>query len=278
MHAHDRKRERARTERIELMEACPVCGEQRRNSARFCTTCGHRFATDEIVNAPAPQAPSEPGPEPGDIADPVISGWPAPGLQATASPWARSTEERGGWPAPPVDSASSSDLSEVTWAEVAATALGAPRQAQQAAPAAIDTASDDDIEFEVTDDVDPGLTASNASHDQELRQRARALMTELRDVIDSLTGESPVASAELASDLEISLTRPAALEGEALAELRAAAESAQERPRDLDTLTALTAQAGSILALIVAYERAAAGIERALENIRGQRDSPASDL
>ena len=266
MHAHDGKLDRAGTERIELMEVCPVCGEQRRNSARFCTTCGHRFATDEIANVPVPPVTPDVNLEPHTSTDPVISGWPAPAPQATASPWAPSADERNGWPAPPADAEGESDTTEVTWADVAAKALGAPRQSQPMA--VIATESHDVVEFEEIDDADAESPEDDAQNDDLLRQRARALLTELRDVIDGLTTDTPAAVDELASDLEISLTRPTALEGEALSDLRAAAESAQERPRDLDTLTALTAQADTILALIVAYERASAGIERAIASIR----------
>lgn len=270
MHAHDRKLDRAGTERIELMEVCPVCGEQRRNSARFCTTCGHRFATDEIANTPVPPATPEVNPEPLISTDPVISGWPAPSPDAAPSPWAPPAGASGGWPAPPAATVETSNSTEVTWAEVAATALRAPRIAQPVAVAA--TESDDFVEFEAIDDADPEPSESDAKNDDVLRQRARALMNELREVIDGLTSESSSARKDLAGDLEISLTRPAALDGESLADLRAAAESAQDRPRDLDTLTALTAQADTIVALIVAYERASAGIERAIESIRGAPD------
>jgi hypothetical protein len=129
--------------------------------------------------------------------------------------------------------------------------------------------------FEEIDDTGSDSATSDVQADAALRQRARALMGELREVIDGLTSDSSLTGEELAGDLEISLTRPAALDGDVLSDLRAAAESAQERPRDLDTLTALTAQADTILALIVAYERAAAGIERALVSIRGEPDDPA---
>jgi hypothetical protein len=154
----------------------------------------------------------------------------------------------------------------VTWADVAATALGTQTPAQ---PVDFVSSESDTIdEFEANEDVDLEAASSGVRTDDLLRQRARSLLNELREVVEGLTSESSVASDDLASELEISLTRPAALEGEALADLRAAAESAQERPRDLDTLTALTAQAGTILALIVGYERATAGIERAIESIR----------
>ena len=148
---------------------------------------------------------------------------------------------------------------EQVLAGVAATAFGSPRRTPRVAD--LVTASDTIDEFEAIDEVDPEPNQSGARSDDRLRERARSLMSELQDVIEGLTGESPSASGDLADELEISLTRPAALDGEALSDLRTVAESAQERPRDLDTLTALTAQAGAIVALIVGYERATAGIE-----------------
>jgi hypothetical protein len=267
MHAQDRKLDRAGTERNELMEVCPVCGEQRRNSARFCTTCGHRFATDEMATTQSPPATLEMTNNPDDVADPVITGWPAPSSQSAASPWAPSGDERGGWPEPPAAPDAMSDSSEVTWADIAATALSSPKHARKEAvlPADNDTVG----EFEAIDEVDAETTQTDARSDALLRDRARSLMSELHEVIEGLTGQSSSVSDDLASELEIALTRPAALDGDALADLLAAAESAQDRPRDLDTLTALTAQADTILALIVAYERASAGIERAIESIRG---------
>ena len=78
MHEQNGTLVRDGTERMMLMEVCPVCGEQRRNSARFCTTCGHRFATDEIVNAPVPPVTPDATTETGASDDPLISGWPAP--------------------------------------------------------------------------------------------------------------------------------------------------------------------------------------------------------
>jgi len=156
----------------------------------------------------------------------------------------------------------------VTWAEVAASALGGSRQAQPAALSVTETETFD--EFVVPDEADAASDNRTGRSDDLLRQRARSLMSELQEVIEGLTGESSSTSGALASELEVSLTRPIALDGDALTDLRAAAESAQERPRDLDTLTALTAQAETILALIVGYERATAGIERAIETLQSK--------
>jgi hypothetical protein len=268
MHGHDRKLDRAGTERIELMEVCPVCGEQRRNSARFCTTCGHRFATDEIAAPVVAAALPDASVNAHDATDPVISGWPAPSSEVEASPWAPPPESIVNWPAPPAEQETDSAAADVTWAEVAATAFGANRKPQP--PALLSDEGDTSDEFEVIEEVDVEVMSSEAGNDDLLRQRARSLLRELQEVIEGLTGASESGGDALASELEISLTRPTALEGEALADLRAAAGAAQERPRDLDTLTALTAQAETILALLVGYERTTAGIERAIQSLRAK--------
>ena len=266
MHEHDRKLDRAETERIELMEVCPVCGDQRRNSARFCTTCGHRFATDEIENAPLDPSPVSTNLDFHDSADPVISGWPAPTSPMASSPWAPSAAESGGWPAPPVEPPADSNATDVTWAEVAATALHGTRSPQAAA--APEATGESREAFAVVEDFPPDFAPGEERNDDFLRQRARVLLQELQETLEGLTGAPATANDDLAGELEISLTQPAALEGEAITDLRAAAEAAQSRPRDLDTITALTAQADTILALIVGYERTTAGIERAIARLR----------
>ena len=271
MHEQNGTLVRDGTERMMLMEVCPVCGEQRRDNARFCTTCGHRFMVEELLAEPLSPASTAVRHELSSADIPVVPGWPAPATSADTSPWAPSSSDRGGWPAPP-EEAASSDLLEVTWAEIAANALRSPRRAQPAVAVA-DLESEPAEDYGDLDVLDIDPPAVLGPDDDQLRQRARSLLDELRDVINGLTGKLVRPGDEIAQELEISLTQPAALEGEALADLRKAAEAAQERPRDLDTLTALTGHAGTILALIVGYERATAGIERAIDTLRGGPDT-----
>ncbi|MFT4040566.1 MAG: hypothetical protein QM692_20465 [Thermomicrobiales bacterium] len=168
----------------------------------------------------------------------------------------------GGWPAPPSDP--NPDDEGLTWAEIAASAITRPKPAPVAAVIEVEEAPVVAVEEFSVDDVDETADSEIAS---ALRARARSLADELRTVIDELTGASTVDRDLLAQELRNALSRPAALEGDALSNLQAAAEAAQERPRDLDTLTALTAHAGAIMALIVGYERATAGIERVLDSV-----------
>jgi hypothetical protein len=134
--------------------------------------------------------------------------------------------------------------------------------------AATPVPSDVNEDFAVIDEVDRDFDPGEQGNDDLLRQRARALLQELQEILEGLTSDPSTADDELARELEVSLTRPVALEGDAITDLRAAAEAAQARPRDLDTITALTAQADTILALIVGHERMTAGIERAIESLR----------
>lgn len=258
------------------MERCPVCGEQRRDGARFCTTCGHRFASDVEIDSESPSESLVVAPVVVEPAEPVISGWPAPPPQDFSSPWAPSAENAHGWPTPPSASPEDSDPQEVTWAEVAATALPPLDRPDSPAIALSETKSikepESIEEFEDFDEADSVFSSPETSPDAPLLQRARSLMSELREVIDGMSGDSSFARDDLIGELEIALTPPAALQDQALADLRTTAEAAQERPRDLDTLTALTAQAETILALLVGYERATAGIERALATIRNGAD------
>ena len=270
MHEQNGTLVRDGTERMMLMEVCPVCGEQRRDNARFCTTCGHRFMVEELLAEPLSPASTAVRHELSSADIPVVPGWPAPATSTDTSPWAPSSGDRGGWPAPP-EEAASGELMEVTWAEIAANALRSSKRIQPVAVPVLD--GDQPNEFVSPDTQDIYPLHVDTPDDDRLRQRARSLMDELRDVINNLTGDPLPAGDELAQELEISLTQPAALEGEALADLRTAAEAAQERPRDLDTLTALTGHAGTILALIVGYERATAGIERAIDTLRGGPDT-----
>lgn len=275
MHEHDRKLDRAEIERIELMEVCPVCGEQRRNNARFCTTCGHRFATDEIENTPLAPSPVTAGLGFKDSADPVISGWPAPAAQVTNSPWAPPAEEKSGWPAPPTGPAAFSEVPEVTRAEAAQASVSEFNQPPSPAESSISDQVAEEIVIAETFDADDSLEIQQSQ--AHLRLRARTLLQELQETLDGLTGAPSSVDNTIASALEISLIRPAALEGDAIADLRAAAEAAQTRPRDLDTLTALTAQADTIQALIVGYERTTAGIERAINGLRGEPLEPVEE-
>lgn len=247
------------------MERCSVCGEQRRNGARFCTTCGNRFATEETTGSVAPDTVAEAPPD-AAAADPTLAGWPAPPPD-TASPWASPAADSDGWPAPPVAPATETEPEGLTWAEIAATAMTRPKRTTPPATQAPEAALVE--EFDAIDAEAISAEAPESPENDVLRERARTLLAELREVVDGLVGVPPPFSREdLASELEIALTRPATLEGDALSDLRAAATAAQERPRDLDTLTALTAQADTILALLVGYERTTAGIERALDTVR----------
>jgi hypothetical protein len=54
-----------------------------------------------------------------------------------------------------------------------------------------------------------------------------------------------------------------------VAELREALLAARDRPRDLDTIVDLTQRIDAMVALVIAYDRTIAAIERSLDTLRG---------
>ncbi|MCA9877884.1 MAG: hypothetical protein KC442_08880, partial [Thermomicrobiales bacterium] len=174
------------------MERCSVCGEQRRNGARFCTTCGYRFATEETANSSAPETQAD-APPVAAAADLALAGWPAPPPD-TGSPWASPAADADSWPAPPAAATTETEPQGLTWAEIAATALTRPSRATRPDAEAAEPALADD--FDAIDAQDPATGAPDDSGDELLRQRARALLTELREVVDGLVGVAPPFSRD----------------------------------------------------------------------------------
>ena len=112
-----------------------------------------------------------------------------------------------------------------------------------------------------------GFTAT-APEAAEARTRAIQLLDELRAVIAALeTGSSPDLSG-VVSDLEVAVTPPGALAAEELADLREALLAAREKPREIDTMLDLSGRIDSMVALVIAYDRTIAAIERSLDVLR----------
>jgi hypothetical protein len=61
---------------------------------------------------------------------------------------------------------------------------------------------------------------------------------------------------------------PGAMAPDDVAELRDALVTARERPRDVDTILDLTTRIDAMLALVIAYDRTIAAIERSLDALR----------
>jgi hypothetical protein len=118
-------------------------------------------------------------------------------------------------------------------------------------------------------------TLDAATDDQtgsvETIERAMRLLDELRQTISEirLQSDSAVDLSGVVSDLQVAVNPPGAMATDDVAELRDALLAARERPRDIDTIVDLTKRIDAMLALVIAYDRAIAAIERSLEALRG---------
>ena len=76
----------------------------------------------------------------------------------------------------------------------------------------------------------------------------------------------------------MAVTPPGAFPADDLPELRDALFAAREKPRDIDTIVDLTRRVDALAALVIAYDRAIAAIERSLEVLKkAQGTESASD-
>ncbi len=122
-----------------------------------------------------------------------------------------------------------------------------------------------------TSDANPDNQAETA----EAMARAMRLLDELRQTISEtglqvqVQAHSAVDLSGVISDLEVAGHPPGAMAADDVAELRDALLAARERPRDIDTIVDLTKRIDAMLALVIAYDRAIAAIERSLEALRG---------
>jgi hypothetical protein len=195
-----------------------------------------------------------------------MAGWPAAPPPAEASD--------GGWnqQPPPPDSTESDATDEAAadvgtfWQETASNAWPSP-------PAEVNSTADQDQPLhDQARDVDTEPDAIEGTVDNgaggEAVARAERLLDELRATIGAMGhGAGPDLSGVI-SDLEVAVTPPGAVAPDDVTELREALLSARERPRDLDTIINLTQRVDALLALIIAYDRAIAAIERSLDTLR----------
>jgi hypothetical protein len=267
------------------MELCPSCSTPSRPGAKFCTICGFRFANGDPDPAPSPGATAEdpPAPASNDVepAD-ADGGWPSqPALDPVAASdllWAPppaigpenpQAQGEGGSKAAP--SADWSSGAERTW------------PAQSSAPASqvvepINNGEEQETAvFAVPMPAATGEHVLGAAFDPEARDRATRLLDELRAAIDAIGRDgaapslAPASVSDLSgviSELEIAVTPPGAVNPEALAELRDALLAARDRPKDLDTMVDLAGRIDGMVALVIAYDRTIAAIERALDALR----------
>jgi hypothetical protein len=104
----------------------------------------------------------------------------------------------------------------------------------------------------------------------ETRERVLALIDELREFVIAIPNNDRDDLRGIIAELEVASTAPGAFDQDELASLRDALLSARDRPRDLDTVLDLTGRIDSLVALVFAYERSHAAIERALAVLRRQ--------
>ena len=244
------------------MERCPNCGSPARPGAKYCTTCGVHFT-----------GTAHPGAALGD------SGEPPPSLE-TSDSGSNGVAAAAGWPSAPasVDASRTEAWSSETASAVeAASEEPLPEDNAPAWPAPPSESWPEAPVPRVLPDSDqelPGraaagiLAPTSSEPNAAALARAEQLLTELGETLAEIGRASPADLGGVLSDLEVALPPPEALGGEHLAELRDALFAARERPRDVDTIVDLTRRIDAMVALVIAYDRSIAAIERALPVLR----------
>jgi hypothetical protein len=255
------------------MERCPNCDTPARPGAKFCTTCGFRFPGDaseselaqDDTDSTAPANDDEPGLFPGAMTD----GWPSPPppTETVVSDWDEQVAAQAA-PAELGDMTQAEDTSN-TWA---ASATDSWPELPASAVAETSSSESESLPNEVaeTASVDTSDTASSTQTETaEAIARATLLLDELRQTISEIGPHSAVDLSGVISDLEVAVNPPGAMATDDVAELRDALLAARERPRDIDTIVDLTKRIDAMLALVIAYDRTIAAIERTLDALRG---------
>jgi hypothetical protein len=128
-----------------------------------------------------------------------------------------------------------------------------------AAPAVSDAIA---VEVDVTESVE------EPTPDNDAQERAVRLLDEARGIIATMGAASSLDLSGVIAELEVAVTPPGAINADDLSALRDALLAARERPRDLDTIVDLTSRIDALVALVFAYDRTTAAIERALDVLR----------
>lgn len=245
------------------MERCPNCGEMVRSGARYCTTCGYRMpdlpseAPGVEVNAdpPAPPPASNGWPDFSPSQDEPLSGPPPEepppadeSLDIAAVAELEAAAISSFWPAPPVAQAIVSTSAEVP------TNGEEVEQSETVSALSVEAEPDEPLEVEGS----------------EARERVLAMIDELREYVVASPNDNRDDLKGVIAELEVASTAPGAFDQDELASLRDTLLSARDRPRDLDTVLDLTGRIDSLVALVFAYERSHAAIERALDVLRRQ--------
>jgi hypothetical protein len=221
-------------------------------------------AAEEDTDATAAANDDEPGLFPGAMTD----GWPSPPPPAEM--------DTGGSDEPVVAAqaapAESDDMAEVedtsnTWAAGAVDSWPMRPATVEAPPGEPESQPDENVETPSEDTSDAVLDTQTGS--VEAMERAMRLLDEVRQTITEIAPDSAVDLSGVISDLQVAVNPPGAMATDDVAELRDALLAARDRPRDIDTIVDLTKRIDAMLALVIAYDRAIAAIERSLEALRG---------
>ena len=254
------------------MERCPNCGTPGRPGAKFCTTCGFRFPGDEsdieVVDTSASQvAPIDDG-EPGEVTAEPTFGWPSPpsSQEPSLDPSDQSSVNSMTPPLATTDVPADIETIANSWPDEGLDAWPARPAPVDADPVASDpplTAVEPEpaISYEAP-------AADQAEHTESIT-RAMRLLDELRDTIAGIEASTAFDLSGVISELEVAVTPPGAMAADDVAELREALFAARERPRDVDTIVDLTKRIDAMVALVIAYDRTIAAIERSLDALRG---------
>ncbi len=256
------------------MERCPNCGQLSRSGARFCTTCGHKIGADSAdaaaTSAKPANEPSEPATAEAADEQTANGGWPVTSTESQSAP-------EVDWAAPPSSVTNSEEVTvdEATveeppsfWTSGSTATWPSPpvTNAEEPPTNAVSVETETVVETEEESVTVPAAADSEAA---SARDRAARLLDELREAIAAFNGGAPRDLSGVISELEVAVTPPGALGVEELNELREALLKARDRPRDIDTIVDLTGRLDVMVALIFAYDRTVAAIERSLDVLRG---------
>ena len=256
------------------MERCPNCGTPGRPGAKFCTTCGFRFPGDASDGEPAHDHPDATAPdtdeEPGLFPGAMTDGWPSPPppAETPAGGWDEQAAEPEATTAEPAEMTEAEGASD-SWAVSATDSWPAPPTAAVADTPPTEPEPEPEETIETASGDDSDAAAANQAETAEAMARAMRLLDELRQTISEIGPQSAVDLSGVISDLEVAVHPPGAMAADDVAELRDALLAARERPRDIDTIVDLTKRIDAMLALVIAYDRAIAAIERSLAALRG---------
>ncbi|MBW3633469.1 MAG: zinc ribbon domain-containing protein [Chloroflexi bacterium] len=255
-----------------MMERCPNCGTPGRPGAKFCTTCGFRFPGDEstieVVDVSASQTPLSDNGEPGGVAAEPTFGWPSPPSSQEPSPGPSDESSVNSMTDPPASADEPADIETIanSWPDEGLDAWPARPASDAADPVAIEPPSD---AGEPEPDTRYETPAADQAGNAESIARAMRLLDELRDTIAGIEASTALDLRGVISELEVAVTPPGAMAADDVAELREALLAARERPRDIDTIVDLTKRIDAMVALVIAYDRTIAAIERSLDALRG---------